>query len=122
MLIFIKKGEKMNIAQLKNNKMTGFGLFAGIRKDKKDTSKSYLELDQIGGKITIICESSELYSAISSKLSSGEIIKDETVVCYSAKVSVQPEARHGTSKAGNDYSFVGNRLAMPILESLEVEG
>ncbi|MCM8538691.1 MAG: hypothetical protein NE328_00295 [Lentisphaeraceae bacterium] len=110
----------MNIAQLKNNRMTGYGLFSAFRKDKKDTSKSYLELDQIGGKITIICESSELSSFISSQLSSKTIIRDETVVSYSAKVSVQPEARHGTSKAGNDYSFVGNRLAMPILESLEV--
>ena len=110
----------MNIAQLKINRMTGFGLFAELKKDRKDTKKWYLELDQMGGKITIVCDDEKLFSDITSKLTSGEITKDETIVSYSAKVSVQAEARHGTSKTGKEYNIVGNRLSMPVLESLEV--
>ena len=109
----------MNIGRLKNNDMSGYGLFSSLRKDKKDSEKSYLELDQFGGKLTIICEDSSLYSKLAALQSTKELT-DETIIHYQAKVSVLNEARHGTSKAGNDYSFVGSRLSMPMLRDFEI--
>ncbi len=110
----------MNISQLKINKMVGYGLFSSFRKDKKDPEKNYLELDQLGGKLTFIVDDSTMINKIVSSLSAKTLVPQDTVVSYSAKVTVQSEAKHITTKSGNDYNFVGNRLSIPVLENFEV--
>jgi hypothetical protein len=110
----------MNISQLKTNKMIGYGLFSSFRKDKKEPEKSYLELDQLGGKLTFIVDNSVLINHINSALSSKTLLGQETILSYSAKVTVQSEAKHIVSKSGNEFNFVGNRLSIPVLESLEI--
>ena len=88
---------------------------------KKDSEKHYLDLDQFGATLTIaIKNDSEVYTRLSGLVSTKHLVQDESVIHYKAKVSVLNEARHGTSKAGNEYNMVTNRLAMPVLKEVEL--
>ena len=114
-----KEQKKMNISKLREDELVGLGVFSSLRRDKKNENKHYLEVEKLGSKLTLAVLDKDLSTKFRSLGSSQQLRAGDTLISYSAKVSVMSRSQNYT-KDGKEGSFVSGYLGQPILIDFEI--